>query len=111
MGNLPEARNPGEVASIDITGPYATSTKGNRYLLTYIDHFSKWAEAVPLPDQEATTAANALITQIFTCHGVCDKLLSDRGRNFTSKLIREICRLLGVDKYSPARIDLKATDR
>jgi hypothetical protein len=24
MGNLPEARNPGEVASIDITGPYAT---------------------------------------------------------------------------------------
>jgi cleavage and polyadenylation specificity factor subunit 1 len=111
MGNLLEARNPGEVASIDITGPYATSTKGHRYLLTYIDHFKKWAEAVPFQDQEATTVANALATQIFTHHGVCDKLLSDPGRNFTSELIRELCRLLGMANYSPARIDLKATVR
>lgn len=105
MGSLPEAREPGEVASIDITGPYATSKRGNRYLLTYLDHFTKWAEAVPLPDQEATTVANALVMHIFTRHGVCDKLLSDRGRNFTSELIREICRLLGVDKIftSPYR--------
>jgi cleavage and polyadenylation specificity factor subunit 1 len=105
MGSLPEAREPGEVASIDITGPYAISPKGNRYLLTYADHFSKWAEAVPLPDQEATTVANALVMQIFTRHGVCDELLSDRGRSFTSDLIREVCRLLGVDKIftSPYR--------
>jgi cleavage and polyadenylation specificity factor subunit 1 len=105
MDYLPEARGPGDVASIDITGPYATSTRGNRYLLTYIDHFTKWAEAVPLPDQEATTVANALVIQIFTRHGVCEKLLSDRGRNFTSDLFREICRLLGVDKIftSPYR--------
>jgi transposase InsO family protein len=98
MGNLPEAREPGEVASIDITGPYAISNKGNRYLLTYIDLFSKWAEAVPLPDQEATTVANALVMQIFARHGECDKLLSDRGRSFTSELMKEICRLLGVNK-------------
>ncbi|PNF20862.1 hypothetical protein B7P43_G11799 [Cryptotermes secundus] len=105
MGNLPEARGPREVVSIDITRSYTTSRRGNRYLLTYIDHFTKWAEAVPLPDQEATTVASALVMQIFTRHGVCDKLLSDRGRNFTSDLIREICRLLGVDKIftSPYR--------
>jgi hypothetical protein len=59
------ARDPGDVASIDITGPYATSERGNRYLLTYIDHFTKWAEAVPIPDQDATTVATALITQVF----------------------------------------------
>jgi cleavage and polyadenylation specificity factor subunit 1 len=105
MGNLPEAREPGEVASIDIRGPYAISNNGNRYLLTYIDHFSKWAEGVPLPDQEATTVANALVMQIYARHGVCDKLLSDRGLSFTSELIREICRLLGVNKIftSPYR--------
>lgn len=105
MGTLPEAREPGEVASIDITGPYATSRKGNKYLLTYIDHFTKWVEAIPLADQEATTVASALVTQIFTRHGVCDKLLSDRGRNFTSELMKETCRLLGVDKLftSPYR--------
>ena len=105
MGYLPEAREPGEVASIDITGPYATSRRGNRYLLTYVDHFTKWAEAVPLPDKEAATVADALVMQIFARHGVCDKLLSDRGRNFTSELLRETCRLLGVKKLftSPYR--------
>ncbi|PNF40875.1 hypothetical protein B7P43_G15807 [Cryptotermes secundus] len=105
MGNLPEARGPREVVSIDITRPYATSRRGNRYLLTYIDHFTKRAEAVPLPDQEAMTVASAPAMQIFRRHGVCDKLLSDQGRNFTSDLIREICRLLGVDKIftSPYR--------
>jgi cleavage and polyadenylation specificity factor subunit 1 len=94
MGSLPEANEPGEIASIDITGPYATTPRGNKYLLTYVDHFTKWAEAVPLPDQEASTVAHALVTQVFARHGVCAQLLSDRGRNFTSELMREVCRLL-----------------
>jgi hypothetical protein len=74
MGTLPEAREPEEVASIDITGLYTTSKKGNKYLLNNINHFKKRAEDIPLPDQEATTVANALVTQIFTRHGACDKL-------------------------------------
>jgi hypothetical protein len=78
MGSLPEAHEPAQVASIDITGPYATSRKGNKYLLTYIDHFSKWVEAIPLPDQEATTVSSALVNKIFTRHGVCSELLSDK---------------------------------
>jgi hypothetical protein len=31
MGSLPEAREPGEVFSVDITGPYPTSYHGNKY--------------------------------------------------------------------------------
>ena len=33
---------------IDLTGPHPRSRRGYTYILTYIDHFSKWAEAVPL---------------------------------------------------------------
>jgi hypothetical protein len=68
MGSLPEANEPGEIASIDITGPYAMTPRGNKYLLTYVDHFTKWAEAVPLPEQEASTVAHALVTQVFARH-------------------------------------------
>jgi hypothetical protein len=33
MGSLPEAKEPGEVYSVDVTGPYVTSRGGNKYLL------------------------------------------------------------------------------
>jgi hypothetical protein len=98
LGSLPKAREPGAVVSFDITGAYGTTPRENNYSLTYVAHFTECAETLPLPDQEAATVANALVTQIFTRHGVCGKLLSDSGSNFTSELFREVCRLLGVNK-------------
>jgi hypothetical protein len=70
-----------------------------------MDHFTKWAEAIALPDQDAPTVAKAIVTKIFSRHGVCRTHLSDRGRNVTSDLVREVCRLLRVKKVftSPYR--------
>ncbi|KFD59120.1 hypothetical protein M514_14396, partial [Trichuris suis] len=35
---------------------------GNRYILVVQDYFSKWIEAVPIPDQKATTIVKQLIS-------------------------------------------------
>jgi hypothetical protein len=55
-----------EMASIDICGPYPVTQKKHRYLLTYIDNFLWYPEAIPIPNQEAETIARALVTQVFT---------------------------------------------
>ena len=34
-----------ERVAIDITGKHPKSRNGNEYMLTVMDHFSKWAEA------------------------------------------------------------------
>ena len=34
-------------------GPYATMPRGNKYLLTFVDHLSKYVEAFPIPDHTA----------------------------------------------------------
>ena len=38
---------------MDLIGPMPTTTRGNRYIITLTDYFSKWAEAAPLPDKTA----------------------------------------------------------
>ncbi|GBM28166.1 Structural maintenance of chromosomes protein 4 [Araneus ventricosus] len=43
--------------ALDILGPFPVTTKGNRYVLVLMDYFTKWPEAIPIPDQEASTVA------------------------------------------------------
>jgi len=49
LGKTDEPSSPFEVTSMDITGPYLVTPRKNKYLLTFIDHVSKWAEAYPIP--------------------------------------------------------------
>ncbi len=41
---------------IDLIGPLPTP-RGNKYVVTLVDYFSKWPEASPLPDKTATGVA------------------------------------------------------
>ena len=100
QGALTEFRvgEPMERWGIDLTGPHPTSAGGHKYILTAIDYFSRWTEAFPVRNQEATTVAKILVEQVFVRFGVPLQILSDQGPNFESGLFQEMCRLLGIDK-------------
>jgi len=89
---------PFERVGIDLTGPHPRSQNGFIYILTYVDHFSKWAEAVPLRNKETATAADALVDKIFTRIGLPLQLLSDQGKEFDSCLMHELCNRLEISK-------------
>jgi transposase InsO family protein len=63
-----------------------------------MDYFIKWPEAYAIPNQEASTVAEALVTNFFCGFGVPRKLRSDQGRNFNFRLIQEVLQRLGVNK-------------
>jgi len=42
-----------ERVAIDITGPHHHSTKGNKFMITVLDHFTKYAFAFPLRSHES----------------------------------------------------------
>ena len=56
--------------SVDILGPFPESDRGNRYVLVASDHFSKWVEAIAIPDQTATTCARVLLNEVFSRLGM-----------------------------------------
>jgi hypothetical protein len=79
---------PWERISIDITGPHPPSRNGNRYILTAMDMFSKWAEAWPIRNHEAVTVARILSDQLFARFGIPAQLLSVRGPEFEGQVER-----------------------
>jgi len=89
----------------------ASSTNCNYYVIVFMDYLTKWVEAFAIPDQKAETIAHLFVDNIVCRHGIPEQLLSDRGANFLSELILDICKALGVSKintsgYHPQMNDL-----
>ena len=89
---------PLERVAMDILGPLPKSNRGNVYVLVIGDYFTKWIEAIALPNQEAETVARAFVEEFICRFGVPKELHTDQGRNFEANLMKEVCRLLGVKK-------------
>ena len=81
--------------NIDIVGPLPSS-QGNRYLLTMVDRFTRWPEAVPLADAMTLSCAQAFLTHWVARCRVPQDISTDRGPQFTSDLWEAFNQLLGI---------------
>ena len=82
---------------LDFLGPLPLSN-GNRFILVIGDHFTKWYEAIPLPDQQASTTADALLEHWICRFGCPNSIHTDQGRNFESALFQRLMTLLEINK-------------
>jgi hypothetical protein len=62
LGEVDEPRAPFEVTSMDITGIYLLPTRKNRFSLTFMDHFTRYVEDFPIPDQPDCSRRRSLVT-------------------------------------------------
>ena len=81
---------------MDFVGPLPKSTKGNEYLLTMKDGFSRWVEAFPLRHATAKAVVEKLTTEFIPRFGIPEQLHSDRGTQFTSNLVSDVAKMLGI---------------
>ena len=74
-------------------------SKGNiENVLVIPDHFTRYALAYPSKTQTAQTTARILWDNFICLYGFPEKFISDQGRNFESDLIKELCKIAGVQK-------------
>jgi transposase InsO family protein/predicted aspartyl protease len=91
---------PMEIVGVDIVGPLPETRDGNRFITAFTDHFTKWAEVCASARADAGTIALLFVERIVCRFGAPEKLLSDRGKQFLSKLSKEIYKLLCVEKLN-----------
>jgi transposase InsO family protein len=81
---------------VDLVGPLPTSPEGFKYIFTVIDRSTRWLEAAPVKNREATTAADALVESWISRFGVPADKTSDRGTQFSSQVWAKLCSRLGI---------------
>lgn len=73
-------------------------SKGISNVLVVTDHFTRYAQAFPTKNQTALTVAKILVEKYFVHYGLPSRIHSDQGRDFESRLIKELLKSLGIRK-------------
>src|SRR5438128_960564 len=75
---------------IDMIGPLPKTANGNTLVIVAIESFTKWAEALAIPNKEAETTAKFIYDNVICRYGFMDQLVSDGDKTFDNKLIKHL---------------------
>lgn len=111
MQTLPETSRPWQLTALDLVGPLPQTPRGNKYVLSIIDHFSRFLILVPLADMSAETVAQAFVNRVVLPYGSPEALLTDRGTSFMGSLFVQVCKLLRIRKWRTSPFHPQANGR
>ena len=92
-------QRPFQIVGVDIMDLPLTIA-GNKHVIVFQDYLTKWPIVCPIPDQKANRIAQILVDEVIPLFGVPEALLSDRGTNLLSHLMKDLCGLLGIKKLN-----------
>lgn len=85
-----------DLVSVDISGPYPTSKRGNKYVILLVDYVSRFCIAKALRDTTADSCVRFLVEDVCCKFGLPRRILSDNGSCFTANLFKDLNTALGV---------------
>ncbi|XP_060972480.1 uncharacterized protein LOC115717832 [Cannabis sativa] len=89
---------PFAVWGIDLIGELPKGKGGVKYAVVAVDYFTKWVEAKALATITAVKLREFVYNSIICRFGIPYKLISDNGKQFDCKEMRETCDELGIKK-------------
>ena len=87
---------PWAVVAVD-TMEFSPSKNQNKYLLVFQDLFTRWIEVKPLRKADGKAVARTMEELILLRWETPDYLLSDNGKEFDNKVVKELLKEYGVE--------------
>ncbi|PZC84206.1 hypothetical protein B5X24_HaOG205401 [Helicoverpa armigera] len=85
---------------LDLVGPLDKDSYNFSYILTLQCELSKYVCAYPLVTKTSTEVARTFVNNFILQHGVPREIATDRGAEFMSDTIKEVCELLRIKKLN-----------
>ncbi|OWZ08240.1 Gag-pol Polyprotein [Phytophthora megakarya] len=96
-------RRPFSLVVVDAVGPLVWTERNNKYILIFVDYFTRRAEAFAVKRLDTVTFVETLVNGVVSRHRIPSRLLNDRGSNFMSDLAKSFHKSLGIKKlFGPA---------
>ena len=83
---------------MDVCGPLIETPAGNKYMLVICDHFTRFTQVFPMPDQTAATIAKNIVFGWIRYFGEPVQIHHDQGTNFESDLMKQLCDVYGIEQ-------------
>ena len=90
------ASRPWQRGHVDLSGMFVPSNRGERYILSVIDYFSRYLILIPIRDKSALTVARALVDKVYSRFSMFEIEASDCGNEFWNDVRLNIHRLLSI---------------
>ncbi|UYV85087.1 hypothetical protein LAZ67_X004532 [Cordylochernes scorpioides] len=94
--SIPPVEKPFYKVGVDLLGRFLVSKDGNRWIIVCTDYMTRYAITKAIPDGGAIETAKFLVEDVILKHGAPREMITDRGRNFISQVIKEINALCGI---------------
>lgn len=85
---------------LDIVGPLDKDSHGYIYILTIQCELTKYVCAYPLFTKTSTEVARSFVNNFILQHGIPREIATDRGAEFMSDTVKQVCELLNIKKLN-----------
>ncbi|UYV76584.1 hypothetical protein LAZ67_14001277, partial [Cordylochernes scorpioides] len=93
---IPPANYPFERIGIDFVGPLPSTKRRRKWIIVLTVYYTRYAETKAVSEATVKEVSTFLIEQFFLRHGAPRFLISDRGSQFTSNLMKEVMKMCKV---------------
>ncbi|UYV84270.1 hypothetical protein LAZ67_X001713, partial [Cordylochernes scorpioides] len=93
---IPPANYPFERIGIDFVGPLPSTKRRRKWIIVLTDYYTKYAETKAVSEATVKEVSTFLIEHIILRHGAPRFLISDRGSQLTSNLMKEVMKMCKV---------------
>ncbi|XP_022895224.1 uncharacterized protein LOC111409403 [Olea europaea var. sylvestris] len=83
---------------IDFIGPLPKGRGSATFAIVALDYFTKWVEAEPLARITEANTTKFVWKNVICRFGIPHSIVSDNGRQFDNRKMRELCNELGIKK-------------